>query len=161
MRSVLNLHAKTAVGKLDNMENRDLPILARSSYHFACFTTGGISVLIDMNMAQYATKSIVELRTALFWVVKQVAAFPYRCFGTTYQSYHLETFYFVSWPLKMGPNRRYGITTTRCVMTQKNAVLEHLLRGGNLKSRLLNFYRRLEADVLVVLYTGLKRQGPP
>ena len=91
MRSVLIFHTKTAVGKLDNMANCDLPV-----YHFACFTTGGTSVIIDMNLEQYATKSIVELRTALFWVVKQVAAFPYRCFGTTYQSYHLESFHFVS-----------------------------------------------------------------
>ena len=91
MRSVLIFHTKTAVGKLDNMAN-----ITRSSYHFACFTTGGISVLIDMNLVQYATKSIVELRTALFLVVKQVPAFPYRCFGTTYQSYHLASFYFVS-----------------------------------------------------------------
>jgi len=32
----------------------------------------------------------------------------------------------------------------------------HLLRGGNLKSRLLNFYRRLGVDVLVFLYTEYK-----
>jgi len=32
----------------------------------------------------------------------------------------------------------------------------HLLRGGNLKSRLLNFYRRLGVDVLVSLYTEYK-----
>ena len=76
MMSVLILHTKTAVGKLDNMENR-YRYITRSSYHFACFTTGGISVLVDMNLAQYATKPIVALRTALFWVVKQVAAYPY------------------------------------------------------------------------------------
>ena len=32
----------------------------------------------------------------------------------------------------------------------------HLLRGGNLKSRLLNFYGRLGVDVLVFLYTEYK-----
>ena len=32
----------------------------------------------------------------------------------------------------------------------------HLLRGRNLKSRLLNFYRRLSVDVLVFLYTKYK-----
>ena len=104
MRFVLIFHTKTAVRKLDNMANKDSPAqittshryITRSSYHFACFTTGGISVLIDMNLALYATKSIVELRTELLWVVKQIAAYPYRCFGTTYQSYHLVCFYFVS-----------------------------------------------------------------
>ena len=93
MRSVFIFHTKTAVGKRRIETYR---YITRSSYQFACFTTGDISVLIDMNLAQYAIKSIVELRTALFWVVKQVAAFPYRCFGTTYQSYHLASFYFVS-----------------------------------------------------------------
>ena len=83
------MHTKTAVGKRRIETYR---YITRGSYHFACFTTGGTSVLIDMNLAHYATKSIVELRTALFWVVKQVAAFSYRCFETTYQSYHLQSF---------------------------------------------------------------------
>ena len=73
MRYVFIFHTKTAVGKRRIETYR---YITRSSYHFACFTAGGVCVLIDMNLAQYATKSIVELRTALFWVVKQVAKQP-------------------------------------------------------------------------------------
>ena len=36
----------------------------------------------------------------------------------------------------------------------------HLLLGGNLKRRLLNFCRRVGADVLVFLYTGYKAPRP-
>jgi len=69
-------------------------------------TTGGISVLIDMNLAhnvffasvqEYATKSIVELRKVpLFSVVTQVVAIPYRRFGTPYKSHFQEWVFFVS-----------------------------------------------------------------
>jgi len=42
------------------------------------------------SVRDYANKSIVELRTVLFWVdTQQVVAIPYRRLGTTYQS-HLQ-----------------------------------------------------------------------
>ena len=61
------------------------------------------------------------MRTALFWVVTQrVEAISYRRFGTTYRP-HLG--------LEDGtdfvPKRRQAITITRCVTTQKSAVLIH------------------------------------
>jgi len=111
-----------------------------------------------MNLAQYTTKSTVEFITALFWIVKQVAAFPYRCFGTTYQSYLLESF-FVSLPLKMGPTDCPESSVGNYHHPLHNNPEErssHLLRGGKLKSRLLNFCWRLGADVLVFLYTEYK-----
>jgi len=108
---------------------------------------------------KYATKSIVELRTALFWVVTQVQANPYRCFGTTYQSYLLESFFFVSCPLKMRPidcpessARNYH----HPLLNNPEKRSSHLFRGGNLKSWLRIYYRRLGIDVIVFLYTEYK-----
>ena len=75
------------------------------------------------SVQEYATKSTLELRTALLWVVTQVVAIPYRCCRTTYQSYLLEFFLNPwKWDRLIVPNRRYGITTPRCIITQKNAV---------------------------------------
>ena len=108
---------------------------------------------------KYATKSIVELRAALFWVVTQVQAIPYRCFGTTYQSYLLESFFFVSCPLKMGPiDCPESSARNNHHPLHKNAEKRssHLFRGGNLKSWLRTFYRRLGIDVLVFMYTEYK-----
>ena len=108
---------------------------------------------------KYATKSIVELRTALSWVVTQVQAIPYRCFGTTYQSYLLEPFFFVSCPLKMGPidcpessARNYH----HPLLNNPEKSSSHLFRGGNLKSWMRIYYRRLGLDILVFLYTECK-----
>jgi len=53
------------------------------------------------------------LQTALFWVITQrVVVISYRHFGTNYWSH-----------LQGVPKHWYGITTARCVTTQKSAVL--------------------------------------
>jgi hypothetical protein len=114
---------------------------------------------VFLRVYEYATKSIVELRTALFSVVTQVVAIPYRRFGTSYKSHRQEWVFFVSWPLKMRPSdcpessvRNYHHPLHK----NPEKRCSHLLSGGNLKSRLLNFYRRLEVDALVFLYTEYK-----
>ena len=136
------------------MENRYRYIM-RSSYHFACFTTGGISVLIDMNLAQYAIKSIVELRTALFWVVQASSCISLPMFRDSLSVLSSRVFLFCFLTPEDGTEssvRNYH----HPLRNDSEERSSHLLRGGNLKSRLLNFYRRLGADVLVFLYTGYK-----
>ena len=74
------------------------------------------------NLPLHSRASNWPVRTALFCAVTQrVGVIPYRRFGTTYSSY-LSVF------LKDGtdrfsPKHRWGMATTRCVTTQKSAVL--------------------------------------
>jgi len=54
----------------------------------------------------------------LWAIMQRVVVIPYRRFGTTYRSH------------MMGPKRRYGITTTCCIIAQTTGVLKRL-RGGS------------------------------
>ena len=68
------------------------------------------------------------MRTALFWVITQrVVVIYYRRFGTSYRSHLQGSGNSSFWPLKMEPvgfpKRRYEMTTTSPIITQKGAVL--------------------------------------
>jgi len=67
----------------------------------------------------FILSQLSRMRTALFWAITQcVVVIPSRRFGTTYRS-HLQGSR-IGWVV---PKRRDGITTTRCIIAQKSAVL--------------------------------------
>jgi len=88
--------------------------------------------------------------------MQQVVTIPYQYFGTTYQSYLLESGF--SLPLKMGPIdcSESSVQNYHHALHNPEKCGSHLLHGRNLKTWLLNFYPHLGVDVPVFLYTENK-----
>jgi len=73
------------------------------------------TIKTDSISAWLGASAAKQMRTALLWVIKQrIVVIYYRRFGTVYQSHFQDSI------LKMEP---IEITTTRCLKTQKSAVL--------------------------------------
>ena len=77
-------------------------------------------------------------KTALFWVITQpVVVISHRHFGTTYlsQLHGSRILYSWRWDRQVDPKRRWEITTTGCVMTQKSVVLRGRLIPWNVGNK--------------------------
>ena len=77
-------------------------------------------------ISDYVIYNYKCLRSELFWDITQSAVvIPVRCFGTIFPS-HLQLSIFLdpwNWDRYVAPNRQWEITTTRCVISKKSAVV--------------------------------------
>ena len=104
-------------------------------------------------------------RTALFWAITQQAVvIPYRRFGTTYLSHLQGSRIWILGPWKRDllvvPKHRYGITTTRYVIGQKNAVLLYFAADVWNRRRIKHYKARTKLKYRITDYTILIN-GPP
>jgi hypothetical protein len=93
---------------------------------------------VTENIDLWSDEMIFMTSTLLLDNTQRWVVVLYRRFGTTYQS-HLQMYYWIYWPLKMGPIGCPETSVHNCHSTLRNIQQErrsHLHSGGSLISRI-------------------------